>query len=115
MLRRSWPLVCLVCLGCHSLAEVTQDPKADQKPNPAVQAKELWEKGQEAMKQEQPKQAIAFYEQRLAVDPSMSCNHLSVGAAYVESGNEAAAADHLAKYLESNPEHLSVRVLFAEL
>jgi len=115
MLRRSWPFLCLVCLGCHSLPGMIRDADPESGPSLSAQAKELWEKGQEAMQQEQPKQAIVFYEQSLAQDPALTCNFLSLAAAHLECGNEEIAGAYLARYVDSHPEHLSVRAFFAEL
>ena len=113
MLRNFWSFLCLVCLGCHSFSGV--DPVSSPESALALQAKELWDKGQEAMKEEQPKQAIAYYEQSLALDPTLTCNYLSLAAAHLEAGEEETACISLARYLESHPEHFSVRPHFAEL
>src|ERR1700719_3846440 len=88
ILRNCWLFLCLVCLGCHSLAAPnpvsTQEPATDA----ASQAKELWQKGQEAMKNEQPQQAIEYYQQSLAADATLTCNYLSMAAAHMETGKE---------------------------
>jgi len=115
MLRRSWPFLCLFCLGCHSLPGMNRDPESGPEPPTSFQAKALWEKGQEAMQQEQPKNAIVFSEQSLALDPSLTCNFLSLAAAHLECGNEEIAGAYLGRYVDSHPERLSVRAFFAEL
>jgi tetratricopeptide (TPR) repeat protein len=98
----------LVCAGCQSLA-----PMAATAQKPA--AGELWEKGQSAMRDGDPEQAIGFYQQSLALDPGLVRNHLSLAAAYLEKGDDEAACPHLAHYVKAHPEHLIVRNHFAEL
>ena len=116
MLRRCCLFLCLVCLGCHSVVpEAIREPVPEPQPGPSIQAAELWEKGQLAMQQEQRKQAIALYEQSLALDPSLTCNYLSLAAAHIEDGNEEAAGRYLARFVEINPGHLSARAFLAEL
>jgi tetratricopeptide (TPR) repeat protein len=115
MLRRCSLFLCLVCLGCHSLPAGIHDSGPELEAGRTAQARELWEKGQEAMKHEQPKEAIALYEQSLALDPSLTCNYLSLATAHLESGNEQVAGPYLIRYVESNPEHLSARAFLAEL
>jgi tetratricopeptide (TPR) repeat protein len=106
MLRRGW-LICL-CLGCHSLAGV--EPEPEKAP-----ANELWQEGQAAMRQRQPEEAIRLYRKSLELDASLTCNYLSLAAAYLECGKEEAACDNLGKYLEHHPEHLAGRAHYAEL
>lgn len=81
-------------------------------PSPA---REAWVLGQDAMKRGKPDEAIRYYEQSLAADPGQKRTHLSLAAAYVQQGDGAAAAKHLAEYLAAFPEHHVVRVHFAEL
>jgi tetratricopeptide (TPR) repeat protein len=98
----------LVCLGCQTITLI--DP-----PNPPGEAGQLWEKGQAALKEGKTDEAIRCYEQSLAADPRLVRNHLSLAAAYLEKGDDAAACPHLAKYAAAYPEHLAVRAHLAEL
>jgi tetratricopeptide (TPR) repeat protein len=75
----------------------------------------LWEQGQLAMQLEQPDRAIACYLQSLELDPRLVRNHLSLAAAYLEKGDEAAACPHLGRYVEAHPESVLVRLHHAEL
>jgi tetratricopeptide (TPR) repeat protein len=81
-------------------------------PSPARQ---LWEAGQEAMRQGRADEAIRCYEQSLAADPGFARNHLSLAAAYLDKGDQATACPHLALYLAAYPDHVIVRVQYAEL
>ncbi len=115
MLRRSWHMLILVCLGCHSFSGQPMEPGPSPEPSPSSQALELWEKGQQALQHGQPNQAILLYEESLALDPSLTGIFLSLAAAHLEKGNEEAAGRFLARYVAGHPEHLSVRAHFAEL
>jgi tetratricopeptide (TPR) repeat protein len=98
----------IVALGCHAgtLLEV---------PEEAPPANQLWEEGQEAMREGQPQQAIARYERSLDSDPALTRNHLSLAAAYLEKGDPEAARPHLEKYVATHPENLPARGYLAEL
>jgi tetratricopeptide (TPR) repeat protein len=74
-----------------------------------------WEKGQHAMLEGQPEQAIAAFEQSLKQDPALVRNHLSLSAAYLAQGKEEQAAEHLKQYLNLRPDHYVVRGEYAEL
>src|ERR1700730_2757505 len=100
MVRRGCLILCLFCLGCHSLAGVELAPEAAPAATPATL---LWEEGQAAMRDALPEQAILCYERSLAADPAFTCNYLSLAAAYLECGKEGLACDYLAKHLEANP------------
>jgi tetratricopeptide (TPR) repeat protein len=97
----------LACLGCHVLAVESAEP--------SDAAGRLWQQGQEAMRQGQPDQALGFYQRSLATDPSLSRNHLSLAAAYMEKGDNEAACPHLAHYVAANPEEVTLRVYLADL
>jgi tetratricopeptide (TPR) repeat protein len=99
-----WKLLCLCALGCQSLAG-SEESKALQS----------WQKGQIAKRQGAPERAVAYYEQSLAQDASLTQNHLSLAAALLEKGDEAAACPHLEQYLARHPQHLQVRSYYAEL
>jgi tetratricopeptide (TPR) repeat protein len=87
-------------------------PGAAQGPESAG---ELWQKGQAAMRAGQPANAITYYEQSLQADPSFIRNHLSLAAAYLDSGKDELACDHLARYVAAQPEQTFVRTQYAEL
>src|SRR5262249_26255713 len=78
-------------------------------------ATQLWEKGQEAMKQGEPDRALEYYQRSLAVDPALSRNYLSMAAAYLEKGDDEAACPNLSQYVNAHPEQLSMRVSLADL
>ncbi len=59
--------------------------------------------------------AVGFYEQSLALDPSLVNNHLSLAAAYLDKGDDEQALPHLAQYVAAKPEHFIVRAHYAEL
>jgi tetratricopeptide (TPR) repeat protein len=107
-LRHLWLGLGLVCFGCQTMAAV-------EAPAPGPAAGELWEQGQSAMRRGSADEAIRLYQQSLEVDPQLSRNYLSLAAAYLEKGDDAAACPHLSRYLTAHPEHLVVRGHFAEL
>jgi tetratricopeptide (TPR) repeat protein len=121
-----WLLLLLACAGCQSVAPAegpaSRSPAVEQaafrpdqpEANPPS-ARQLWEEGQIAMSQGQLDRAIVLYEQSLKADPRMARNHLSLAAAYLEKGDEAGACPHLARYVNARPEHLIIRVQYAEL
>jgi tetratricopeptide (TPR) repeat protein len=109
MPARSLPLALVfLCISCglagNAGAQETLSP-----------GRQFWEAGQEAMRQGHADEAIHCYERSLAADPSFARNHLSLAAAYLDKGDEAGACPHLALYLAANPDHLIVRVQYAEL
>ncbi|MCI0464818.1 MAG: hypothetical protein L0Z62_48455 [Gemmataceae bacterium] len=107
ILRRGWLVLWFAALGCHSFGlDMDRDPAA---------AERLWQQGQQAMRDGEPKRAIGFYEQSLAADPARTRNHMSLAAAYLEAGDDRAACDHLAQYVAAHPEHVLVRSHYAEL
>jgi tetratricopeptide (TPR) repeat protein len=79
------------------------------------QARSLWEQGQAAMKRGDRPQAIDFYERCLKQDPSFVRAHLSIAAAYLELNDERQALPHLASYVRAVPDHLIMRVHYAEI
>jgi tetratricopeptide (TPR) repeat protein len=108
MARRSgWLCIWLVTLGCHSL------PQADDQQG--VLAGQLWEQGQTAMSSGQFEEAIRLYEQSLVVDPTLSRNHLSLAAAYLEKNDSHRASSHLGQYVQAHLEQLEIRSRYAEL
>ena len=105
---RVWLSLVLVCLGCQNLV-------SQESPEPGAPAKLLWEKGQEAMRQGKPDDALDFYGRSLATDPGFTRNHLSIAAAYLEKGDEIAALPPLARYVRAHPDQFLVRLHLAEL
>jgi len=106
--RPGWMLLSLLCLSCHSVTGVEPEPQT----TPAGQ---MWEKGQEAMRQGRPTDAINQYQQSLVADPTLDRNHLSLAAAHLQEGQLEPAAVHLARYVEAHPEELILRERYAEL
>lgn len=82
---------------------------------PPVEAQRLWEMGQEAMFDGQADKALQLYQQSLKADPTLARNHLSMAAAFLEKGQDAAAAPCMARYLLAQPEHYLIRSHYAEL
>ena len=97
-----------ICFCCAALP-----PLDGETASPAVLR--LWQAGQDAMRQGRPGEAIDCYEQSLAADPGFVRNYLSLGAAYLEAGEEAKACGHLGRYLAARPDHLSIRLHYADL
>jgi tetratricopeptide (TPR) repeat protein len=95
---RHFLLLGLLALGCQSLLPHEPQPTAA-----VVTAEQLWEQGQAAMKRGEPEEALAFYERSLEADPGFARNHLSLAAAHLEMGDEAAACPHLARYVDASP------------
>jgi tetratricopeptide (TPR) repeat protein len=104
-----WAL--LVCIWVAALARIPGRAAAD----PPGQARQLWEQGQEAMRQGHADEAVRCYQQSLNADPGFSRNHLSLAAAYLDAGDMERACPHLALYLQACPAHLIVRAHYAEL
>lgn len=102
-------LLLLLCGGCHAVTGL----EAPEEEAPV--AGQLWEKGQQAMRQGQPEEAITYYEQSLVLSPELTRNHLSLAAAYLEKGDDAAACPHLMQYVAAHPDHLVARGYLAEL
>jgi hypothetical protein len=97
----------MILLGCLTLAVTA---RAQSEP-----ARELWQQGQQAMREQQPDRAIGFYEASLRQDPTFTQNHLSLAAAYVDKGDDTTACLHLARYLDAHPCHHLIRTHYAEL
>jgi tetratricopeptide (TPR) repeat protein len=108
MLRRlCWLWVGLLFLGCHC---VPGGGPTEEEP-----ARRLWQEGQDAMRQGEPQRAVGYFERSLQSDPSLTRNHLSLAAAHLETGDDATACGHLARYVAAHPEHLEARAQYAEL
>src|SRR5947209_11839003 len=106
---RAAPLACL----CLLVLACTYGGAAEGEP--AGRATQLWELGQEAMRQGHADEAIRCYEESLAADPAFCRNHLSLAAAYLDRGDEERACPELERYLQAYPGHLVVRAHYAEL
>lgn len=106
--RSGWMLIGLACVGCQVLAP--QPSGAD----PAA-AEQFWQLGQDAMKRGAPDEALKCYQRSLVSDPGLSRNYLSMAAAHLEKGDEAAACVPLSRYVAANPEHARIRAHLAEL
>jgi tetratricopeptide (TPR) repeat protein len=79
------------------------------------QARQLWQQGQEAMRQGKADEAVRRYQESLAADPSFFRNHLSLAAAYLDQGDQARACPQFGLYLQACPQHVIVRAHYAEL
>jgi tetratricopeptide (TPR) repeat protein len=104
--RPTWLCICVAFLSVSGTALA-------QEPADAVH--QLGILGQDAMRRGKPDEAIRYYEQSLTADPSQKRTHLSLAAAHIQQGDEAAAAKHLAEYLAAFPDHHVVRAHYAEL
>src|SRR5262249_44078037 len=104
MTMRPWLCVLLLAFPVSAFGQDTTE-----------QARQLWLRGQEAMRQGKPEAAIAYYEQSLTADAGQKRVHLSLAAACVQRGDEAGAARHLNEYLAAFPDHHVVRKHYAEL
>jgi tetratricopeptide (TPR) repeat protein len=82
---------------------------------PAGQARQLWEQGQEALRLGRPDEAVRCFQTSLQADPTLFRNHLSLAAAYLDRGDLERACPHLALYLQACPQHAIVRAHYAEL
>lgn len=105
------PLCCwltLIALGCSTLASRAMTPDQEK-------AIVLWQKGQDAMRRGVPAEALRCYEQSLALDPTLTRNFLSLAAAHIEQGDDAAACPHLRRYVRAHPEQLTVHIHLADL
>jgi tetratricopeptide (TPR) repeat protein len=96
---------------CLWLLVVAVTPASDPIPSALKQ----WEQGQEAMRQGRNQEAIACFLASLKLDPGLARNHLSLAAAYLDTGEEERACSHLARYVAAEPGHLIVRGHYAEL
>jgi tetratricopeptide (TPR) repeat protein len=105
--RSRWLWLCVVCAGWSSCPALAQDR--------AAEARQLWVRGQEAMRQGKPDEAVRFYELSLAADPTQKRGQLSLAAVYIERGDEAGAARHLGEYVAAFPEQHVARAHYAEL
>lgn len=117
MRSRSVWLLCLACVGCHLLGQTAEVPPSGTTvpDGQAVEAAQLWQQGQDAMRAGEPHRAIAYYEESLVKDQRLRQNHLSLAAAYVEKGDDAKACEHLGLFLNANPGHHTARFYYAEL
>ncbi|HEY7424733.1 MAG TPA: tetratricopeptide repeat protein [Gemmataceae bacterium] len=94
---------------------IPPSPSEEEKEKEKPAALANWKKGQQALLEGQTKQAIALFQRSLEQDADLVCNHLSLAAAYLASGQEEQAAGHLDRYLQAQPEHYVVRGQYAEL
>jgi tetratricopeptide (TPR) repeat protein len=106
--RLGWLLPALLGLGCQTLPPL---PASAETPS----AVRLWEDGQAAMRQGRTDDAIRCYEESLRANPNLARNHLSLAAAHLQVGDESRACPHLAQYVAAQPEHVIVRLRYADL
>lgn len=105
--RPGWLGFWLLCLGCQGLPPLGQEEERS--------AAQCWELGQVAMRQGRTEEAIRCYNQSLAADPTLSCNHLSLAAAFLEQNDSDSACMHLRQYVDAHPDKLLMRARYAEL
>jgi hypothetical protein len=74
-----------------------------------------WQQGQEALRNGKADEAITLYRRSLQIDPKLSRNYLSLAAAYSGKGDDGRAVEYLTRYIECQPDHVSVRVHLAEI
>lgn len=109
-LRFGLALACLGCLPLFALAQSPEQMTLDQQ-----RAILLWQKGQDAMRRGQPADAVRCYGESLALDPALTRNYLSLAAACMETGDDAAACEYLRHYVQANPDQLGIRLHLADL
>jgi hypothetical protein len=97
----------MILLGCVALGLTAW---AQTEP-----ARQWWQKGQDAARDQQSEWTVGYFEESLRLDPILHQNHLRLAAASIEKGEETTACIHLAHYLDENPKHHSVRIHYAEL
>lgn len=92
-------------------------PPAGRAPNAdsASPGWELWQRAQATLCDGQPERAIELYQRSLAVDPHLTRNYLGLAAAWLSKGEDTRACLHLTLYVAAHPEHVSVRIQYAEL
>jgi tetratricopeptide (TPR) repeat protein len=105
-------IICFCCLGSEPAAVPTDSASRAPAANPALR---LWEQGQQAMLAGDADGAITAYNASLRLEPGLARNYLSLAAACLEKGQDTVAADHMANYLRHQPEHIVVRVHYADL
>src|SRR6266699_2385348 len=98
--RRLGVCVCVLSLACGCLRAGPPNGGGEpaKGPPPASPALRLWEQGQQALREGDADGAFDCFQKSLALDPKLACNHLSLAAAYLDRGDDAAAAPHLAAY-----------------
>jgi tetratricopeptide (TPR) repeat protein len=107
-----YAVVSIICF-CRLASDSTETaPAPAAVGSPALR---LWEQGQQAILDGNADGAIAAYHESLRLDPALTRNYLSLAAACLEKGEDAAAADHMATYVRRQPDHFVVRVHYADL
>jgi hypothetical protein len=74
-----------------------------------------WQQAQQALVRGETDRAIDLYEQSLAADAKLTRNYLGLAAAWLDKGEDSRACLHLMLYVAAHPEHLAVRVQYADL
>jgi hypothetical protein len=103
------------CLGGLYLLLLTCQAPAPLEAAAPESAERLWDQGQDAMRHGQIDLAIRLYERSLKTDPSLTRNYVSLAAAYLQMGDDAAACSYLARYVAFHPDQLLMRVHLADL
>jgi tetratricopeptide (TPR) repeat protein len=100
----SWITLSILIVGAPQLPAEKQSPGWG-----------LWKQGQDALSREQTDKAIDLFEESLAADPRLTRNYLSLAAAHLDRNDEAKACTYLMLYVAAHPEHLAVRLQYADL
>ncbi len=82
---------------------------------PVAPAVQRWQLGQEALRNGQPDEAIALYQQSLQLDANLNRNYLSLAAAYCAQGDDGRAVENLVRYVGKQPDHVAARAHLAEM
>jgi tetratricopeptide (TPR) repeat protein len=99
-------------LGSLLLLVVVRCAAAGPTTTPAVQR---WQMGQEALRNGNVDEAIELYRQSLQLDGALIRNYLSLAAAYSAKGDDDRALQHLARYVQNQPDHVMARAHLAEM
>ena len=105
--RRRLLCLCALWLCGPSLRAA---PPADSSP-----AVNLWQLGQDALRDGRNNEAVRCFCQSLRLDPKLTRNYLSLAAAHLANGDEAEAGCWLSRYVEAQPDHHVVRLHYADL
>lgn len=106
VVRQGLLLVSLSCLSCHALSPVRESPRSVASVAEAAPSKSIVKK---AVIQ------VGHSEQSPLADPVLLEAHLALAVSHLRQGQLAQARPHLAVYVAAHPEHLLLRVRYAEL
>jgi hypothetical protein len=115
-LRRYWVICCLACMGCQTFF-FPDSERQGEKSTGAGQMGETLSSPNPNLAPAAEKRSDASLERRVQTKGSLETtrSHLSLAAAFLETGDEVSASQELAKYLTDHSEHFEVRLRLAEL